>query len=360
MRMSKVSAAVRVCLRRGAGLHRAAAVSVAALGFGAAVAVAPVALATPDSASVQTFEDEASARLRRWLQTNGCNVGGMHFGYCPGNNGKGRGAFIEQHTGINSSDAQPSLLLHLPAELVLTAERAMESVPQLRTLRDLTRGDGTALASALGRTAATDALLLTVFVLLARVLRTPAFADYVAALPKNFDSPTVWSDKSPAEACLEGTPLGAAVAAKRRWLHTLASNLPQTLRDAGMPDAALALEAVDQRCAEGGEGDGGLLRLIRWADAVVWSRGLGLPRAEGGSQMCLLPGIDMVNHAEAGTEIAGWVPLMSGGVELHRRVQAAVVENKQHAIGAGAQWQEVTISYGDKVSENSTPPRTRL
>jgi hypothetical protein len=64
MRMSKVSAAVRVCLRRGAGLHRAAAVSVAALGFGAAVAVAPVALATPDPASVQASVTALTAKVK--------------------------------------------------------------------------------------------------------------------------------------------------------------------------------------------------------------------------------------------------------------------------------------------------------
>ena len=180
----------------------------------------------------------------------------------------------------------------------------------------------------------------------------------MAALPVDFDLPSLWADGQAAAACLEGTPLGEAAAAKKRWLQALSTALPPSLRQVGLDALADALESkeVDLNAA------------IGWADACVWSRGVGVPVAatrpgeqrrppgaitvaEGDVQISLLPGLDMCNHhgsVEEAEVAAAWHPRDDGGIELwrmrHDRTTAA-----QDADGAAAR--EVTISYGSKPGE---------
>jgi hypothetical protein len=92
-----------------------------------------------------------------------------------------------------------------------------------------------------------------VWVLHARLLGGDEWAPYVEALPKTFDSPVHWDDDdgggwgeaagaaAAAEKVIEGTPLGEAVASKRRWLARLHAALPAALRESGLGELATVL-----------------------------------------------------------------------------------------------------------------------
>jgi hypothetical protein len=96
-------------------------------------------------------------------------------------------------------------------------------------------------------------VLLSVWVLHARLLGGDEWAPYVEALPKTFDSPVHWDDDdgggwgeaagaaAAAEKVIEGTPLGEAVASKRRWLARLHAALPAALRESGLGELATVL-----------------------------------------------------------------------------------------------------------------------
>ena len=336
--------------------------------------LAAAALAEPEF-----VEDAASARLQVWLSAHGASVGrGVRFGHCP-DAGKGRGVFEDRRSLLGGDDGgDEDQLVQLPAPLVLTADRAMAALPGLRALRQQTEGEANALAATLGSAAATDALVLTLFVLHARLLPAvrvggpvPDWGDFIASLPTEFDLPAGWDwgsvddgseggmyYGSSATACLEGTPLGEAAEAKRRWLGALDGALRPSLRSAGLGELAIALDERTEAAA-----------LLRWADAVVWSRGVGVPThrdgRDGGStgaawepepELSLLPGIDMANHhaSEGSAEVAAsWQPISmeeGGGVELLRLRP----RGRSGGEGRGGEMlllREVTISYGDKPSE---------
>ncbi len=225
-------------------------------------------------------DDPDGDNLHTWLQQRGASVSGVRFRQCCDDPTKGRGAFL-----LPSSDSQNrGLLLKLPRNLVLTAERASEAVPELRVLQEQAHAADGPLAAALVDERAGPPLLLTLFVLHSRIspgAEDGEWADYVAALPFSFDTPMLWPRDSAAVECLAGTPLEAAVAAKRNWLVHLRHELPSALRRAGGALDSLA-DALEQ---EPDRGDAAL----QWADAVVWSRGVAVPR-QGGNGAPNTPG----------------------------------------------------------------------
>ena len=301
------AAAAPLCRTRATALprrrSRAAAGAVGAGAVGAGAVGVVVGLTATAAAAAAEEEDPDSDNLQLWLRQRGARLSGVSFRRCA-DPAKGRGAFL-----VSGGRAQ-DVLVHLPRSLVLTAERVMVDVPALRTLRKQTETLGTPLAAALGPAAANDALLLTVFILHSRLSDGAGegeWADYIAALPFEFDTPAGWPAESAAIACIEATPLEGAVRAKRSWLAQVCEALPTSLRQAGLSELADALEA---------EPDRGMAAL-GWADAVVWSRGVGVPRGETETTLSLMPGIDMCNHTEDPT--AGWMPAPAGGLELIRR-----------------------------------------
>lgn len=210
-----------------------------AAGSAGAVGVGAAGLATAAAAAAEE-EDPDSDNLQLWLRQRGARLSGVSFRRCA-DPSKGRGAFL-----VSEGSAQ-DVLVHLPRKLVLTAERVMESVPALRTFRKQTEKLNTPLAAALGPAAASDALLLTVFILHSRLSDGAAdgeWADYIAALPFEFDTPAEWEPESAAMACIEATPLEGAVLAKRSWLAQACEALPASLRQAGLSELADALEAA--------------------------------------------------------------------------------------------------------------------
>ena len=200
----------------------AAAAAAAALG-GAAAAAAP--------ATALDEDDPDGDNLHVWLQQRGASVSGVQFRRCA-DAAKGRGAFLTP----SADSSNRGLLLMLPRNLVLTAERAMDAVPELRTLRAQAVGSDGALAAALADERSGPPLLLTLFVLHSRLsagAEDGEWADYIAALPFDFDTPVLWPRDSAAVECLAGTPLEAAVVAKHSWLAHLQQALPSALREAG-------------------------------------------------------------------------------------------------------------------------------
>ena len=259
----------------------AAAAAAAGVGVGGGLGLACCGAAV---VAASASDDPDGDGLHLWLQQRGATVAGVQFRRCADDASKGRGAFLRPGAD-RSSDR--GLLLRLPRNLVLTAERAMEAVPALRALRAEAEAGalpGSPLAAALADARSGPPLLLTLFVLHGRISEGAEhgeWADYVAALPFTFDTPSLWPRNSAAAACIEGTPLDDAVLAKRRWLSHLREALPPALRQAGGEMAALA-DALDA------EPDGGEAAL-GWADAVVWSRGVAVPR-EGGDAAPDTPG----------------------------------------------------------------------
>ena len=234
----RVAARAPPCRTRAAALPHwragAAGAAAGAVGVGAGLA------ATAAAAAAAEEEDPDSDNLQLWLRQRGARLSGVSFRRCA-DPSKGRGAFL-----VSEGSAQ-DVLVHLPRKLVLTAERVMESVPALRTFRRQTETLNTPLNTALGPAAASDALLLTVFILHSRLSDGAAdgeWADYIAALPFEFDTPGEWEPESAAMACIEATPLEGAVLAKRSWLAQVCEALPTSLRQAGLSELADALEAV--------------------------------------------------------------------------------------------------------------------
>jgi hypothetical protein len=260
---------------RWAGAYTTAAAAAAAAGCGVAVHGGSTSAA---QAAALDEDDPDGDNLRAWLQQRGASVSGVRFRQCSDDPTKGRGAFL-----LPSVDSQNrGLLLKLPRNLVLTAERAMGALPELRELQEQARAADGPLAAALVDERAGPPLLLTLFVLHSRMspgAEDGEWADYVAALPFTFDTPVLWPRDSAAIECLAGTPLEAAVAAKHKWLVHLRQELPGALRRAGGALTSLA-DALEQD-----RGDAAL----QWADAVVWSRGVAVPR-QGGNGAPNTPG----------------------------------------------------------------------
>eukprot|EP01043_Picozoa_sp_COSAG02_P017814 COSAG02_NODE_817_length_16825_cov_49.127646_5_plen_301_part_00 len=260
---------------------RAPTVAAASAAAGCGVAVAGSTSAELQAATLGEDPDDPDGdNLHMWLQQHGASVSGVRFRQCSDDPTKGRGAFL-----VPSSDSQNrGLLLKLPRNLVLTAERASVAVPELRVLQEQARAADGPLAAALVDERAGPPLLLTLFVLHSRMspgAEDGEWADYVAALPFSFDTPVLWPRDSAAVECLAGTPLEAAVAAKRNWLVHLRQELPGALRRAGGALESLA-DALEQ---EPDRGDAAL----QWADAVIWSRGVAVPR-QGGNGAPNTPG----------------------------------------------------------------------
>ena len=104
---------------------------------------------------------------------------------------------------------------------------------------------------------------------------------------------------------------------------------------------------------------------LRWADAVIWSRGVAVPRQGGEGapdtpggvrrkweQLSLLPGLDMCNHVGGDGANASWVPAAEGAVELRRIVKKQSEPDEQQQQEQQQEEEvELTISYGDKPGE---------
>ena len=158
--------------------------------IGAGVAIACGTSLVTKAAPQDEEGDPDGHNLHAWLQQRGASVSGVRFRQCSDDPAKGRGAFL-----LPSADGQHrGLLLRLPRNLVLTAERAMDAVPELRALQAQARAAEGPLAAALVDEKA-GPLLLTVFVLHCRLsagAEEGEWADYVAALPFTFDTPVLW------------------------------------------------------------------------------------------------------------------------------------------------------------------------
>ena len=300
---------------------RAAALAGAAAG---ATALAHTLLTTPARADAAQQE---GGGLAAWLHGHRATLGPIRFAPTRAN---GDGAFSTQDLAISTP------LLALPAGLVLTADRACEAAEVGAGLTALRAR----LLPQASNPATLDALLLAVMLVELRCAPPTAdssWARWVRLLPspEAVETPTCWAE--PTLQQIIGTPVYGVVQARRAWLDGLSESLPPLLSEAGLGAAAAALREDAS--------------WLRWADALVWSRAVGLPTEDGegeaqAERLAMLPGVDMCNHTVDPSKVtARWVSTMrmgpGGGVTL-------VTAGDDEGVRAG---DELLLSYGPKLQE---------
>ncbi|EGX95860.1 SET domain protein [Cordyceps militaris CM01] len=231
----------------------------------------------------------------------------------------GKGYGLVAGTRLNASEEANDALeiMRVPAELVLSGEAVEEYAKVDHHFKQL--------IEAAGRKVYDIMIYLLVHIVSGkhpgdknrRCVPTP-WSEYIKFLPKAIPVPTLWSE--PHRLLLRGTSLEDALEAKVATLQNGA-----TLSD--------------------------------WflADAWYRSRCLELPHASH----AMVPALDMVNHAGAGTATAYYEEEASGDVSLRIRPGARVPAGDEISIsyGDGKSAAEMLFSYGFLDADSSTTAR---
>ena len=194
--------------------------------------------------------------FRDWLHENGAKLNGIFFAGST-RHGGGTGAFVYGQHSFGD------IVLSLPPKLVLTAENVCKSLPGLEKMRQLLVAEG------MYNPATLDALLLSLALVHFFTGGESVGLDltsFVAQLPKpgTVDVPQCWAPQTLDVIC--GTPVHCMSVARKQWLRDLTSSLPSLLQRAGMHSCCAALQQDEN--------------ILVWADALVWSRSVCLPRPQ--------------------------------------------------------------------------------
>ncbi|EPS25266.1 hypothetical protein PDE_00199 [Penicillium oxalicum 114-2] len=266
--------------------------------------------------------------LAAWLHLNEVVANGVTFqkaGSVDADSDKGNAIVATESWVSNESDAEPTILLRVPADLILSLETVHDhakSDHHLREVLEAAGGFGTTTRGA-----------ILIFLLLQITHSSPdipqtigvssPWADYVKFFPGRFPLPTFYSDEE--ISLLKGTSLESPLASKVAALQREFEHLRQ------------ATESIPWCRQCWWDEDTGKLTLHDWlyVDAAYRSRMLDLP----GIGHAMVPCIDMANHAGEKKAKALYDMDAAGRVILQLRWGQSV-----------HQGEEVTISYGDEKS----------
>ncbi|KAL6708561.1 hypothetical protein ACN47E_002542 [Coniothyrium glycines] len=254
--------------------------------------------------------------LPRWAAFHGVTFNGINIGPLPGFENRGS-TVIADHT-LEGGIAEP--LIVVPKELILSRENIDLFAKSDRHLQNLLDALGD-----FGRT--TRGAILT-FLLFQATLCCPStknigvlnpLTEYIKYLPDEL-LPTFWTEEE--QEIFQGTTLRPAIRAK---LNSLLREF-ETLRT--------ATASIDWCSKYWWDEDHGLLTFDDWmcVDAMYRSRALEFP----GTGDCMMPCIDMANHA-SGNATAAFYETNNGGSGLLLLREGKIIE-------AG---EEITITYGD-------------
>ncbi|ATY66230.1 SET domain [Cordyceps militaris] len=256
----------------------------------------------------------------------------------------GKGYGLVAGTGLNASEEADDALeiMRVPAELVLSGEAVEEYAKVDHHFKQL--------IEAAGRKSTRLDIMIYLLVHIVsgkhpgdknrRCVPTP-WSEYIKFLPKAIPVPTLWSE--PHRLLLRGTSLEDALEAK---VATLQSEFDK------LRDTSTTIPFWNQLLWEV---DGATLSDWFLADAWYRSRCLELPHASH----AMVPALDMVNHAGAGTATAYYEEEASGDVSLRIRPGARVPAGDEISIsyGDGKPAAEMLFSYGFLDADSSTTAR---
>ncbi|KAF7717465.1 Uncharacterized protein PECH_000486 [Penicillium ucsense] len=264
--------------------------------------------------------------LAAWLHLNGVTSNGVSFQRADTGDlsaEKGTAVIATESRVSSMSDAEPTILFRVPADLVLSLETVHGHAKSDQHLREV--------LDAVGAFGTTTRGAILIFLLLQLTHSSPEipqrigvsspWAEYVKFFPESFPLPTFYRvEEVP---LLEGTSLSSALKGKVTALEKEFEHLRQST------------ESIPWCRQCWWDADTGRLSIEDWqyVDAAYRSRMVDLPNI-GHS---IVPCIDMANHTGGGEAKALYDVSSDGSVILQLR------------WGQGVQpGEEVTISYGDE------------